>query len=290
MHLFDSILFYILSIPRVYQGNQEGIMKLKITKVNVDKIKRMPEGIYRDTDLIGFAIRVRATKQTYIVDKKLNNKVVRKVIGNVGALTPEQARKQAQVLLGEIAKGINVVKEAKKEKNKSVTLQKSYDDYKATRNLGDKTIYDYDRAMETTFFDWKNKEMLQIKRDMIEKRFKETTKQSPAVANLHFRLLRALFNFAIEKYCIDDEPVIMYNPCNVLKANKLWNRIGRKDTYIKPTQIKAFFQGLVINENDVLQVQQAKRQCVICLLTGARDQEAASLRRKNINFEADFVK
>ena len=49
-------------------------MKLKITKANIDKIKRMPEGIYRDSDLIGFAVRVRATKQTYIVDKKLNNK------------------------------------------------------------------------------------------------------------------------------------------------------------------------------------------------------------------------
>lgn len=264
-------------------------MKLKITKANIDKIKRMPEGIYRDSDLIGFAIRVRATKQTYIVDKKLNNRVIRKTIGNVGALTPEQAKKQAQILLGEMAKGIDIVAEEKKERAKSISLINAYIDYKTTRNLGEKTIYDYDRAMETTFKEWKNKEVTKINRDMIEKKFKNITEQSPAVANLHFRLLRAIFNFASEKYCVDGEPIIPSNPCNRLKALKLWNRIERKETYIKPAQIKTFFHSLTIDKNDVMQMQQAKRQCMICLFTGARDQEVASLKKKNIDFEDNTI-
>ena len=260
-------------------------MKLKITKANIDKIKHMPEGIYRDSELIGFAIRVRATKQTYIVDKKLNNKVIRKVIGNVGALTPEQARKQAQILLGEIAKGIDINAEAKKEKAKSITLKEAYDDYKQTKKLRGTTITGYDCAMNKAFNDWQNKELININRDMIEKRFKNLSKSAPTGTNLYFRCLRAVFNFAMEKYCIDGEPIIPSNPCNRISALKIWNKVTPRSRYVKPSQIKMFFHGLTIDKTDSEHLAIVKKQCMFILFTGARDQEAASLKRSNIDFE-----
>ncbi len=260
-------------------------MKLKITKANIDKIKHMPEGIYRDSELIGFAVRVRATKQTYIVDKKLNNKVIRKVIGNVGALTPEQARKQAQILLGEIAKGIDINAEAKKEKAKSITLKEAYDDYKQTKKLRGTTITGYDCAMNKAFNDWQNKELININRDMIEKRFKNLSKSAPTGTNLYFRCLRAVFNFAMEKYCIDGEPIIPSNPCNRISALKIWNKVTPRSRYVKPSQIKMFFHGLTIDKTDSEHLAIVKKQCMFILFTGARDQEAASLKRSNIDFE-----
>ena len=260
-------------------------MKLKITKANIDKIKHMPEGIYRDSELIGFAIRVRATKQTYIVDKKLNNKVIRKVIGNVGALTPEQARKQAQILLGEIAKGIDINAEAKKEKAKSITLKEAYDDYKQTKKLRGTTITGYDCAMNKAFNDWQNKELININREMIEKRFKNLSKSAPTGTNLYFRCLRAVFNFAMEKYCIDGEPIIPSNPCNRISALKIWNKVTPRSRYVKPSQIKMFFHGLTIDKTDSEHLAIVKKQCMFILFTGARDQEAASLKRSNIDFE-----
>lgn len=260
-------------------------MKLKITKANIDKIKHMPEGIYRDSELIGFAVRVRATKQTYIVDKKLNNKVIRKVIGNVGALTPEQARKQAQVLLGEIAKGIDINAEAKKEKVKSITLKDAYDDYKQTKKLRETTVTGYDCAMNKAFNDWQNKELIKINRDMIEKRFKDLSKTAPTGTNLYFRCLRAVFNFAIEKYCIDGEPIIPSNPCNRISALKIWNKVTPRSRYVKSSQIKMFFHSLTIDNTDSEHLATVKKQCMFILFTGARDQEAASLKRSNIDFD-----
>ncbi len=260
-------------------------MKLKITKANIDKIKRMPEGIYRDSDLIGFAVRVRTTKQTYIVDKKLNNKVIRKVIGNVGALTPEQARKQAQVLLGEIAKGIDINAEAKKEKAKGITLKEAYNDYKQTKKLRETTVTGYDCAMNKAFSDWQDKELTKINRDMIEKRFKDLSKEAPTGTNLYFRCLRAVFNFAIEKYCIDGEPTIPSNPCNRISALKIWNEVKPRSRYVKPSQIKMFFHGLTIDKTDSDHLATVKKQCMFILFTGARDQEAASLKCSNIDFE-----
>lgn len=264
---------------------------MKITKSHIDKLQyNGKDAFYWDSDLKGFGVKVTKNKKTFIVQARVNGRSIRKNIANVGVFTPEQARKQAQVLLGEMAKGVDINAETKREKVKSVTLKAVYDDYKTIRNLSRKTIYDYDRAMETTFKDWNDKEITKINRNMIEKRFKETTEQSPAVANLHFRLLRALFNFAAEKYCIDGEPIIPSNPCDRLKILKLWNRIERKNTYIKPTQMEAFFKSLNIAEADVKQVQQAKRQCIICLFTGARDQETATLKRKHLNFDDNTIK
>jgi len=264
---------------------------MKITKSQIDKLQyNGKDAFYWDSDLKGFGVKVTKNKKTFIVQARVNGRSIRKNIANVGIFTPEQARKQAQALLGEMAKGIDINAEAKKEKAKGVTLKAAYNEYKSIRNLGEKTVYDYDRAMETTFKEWKDKEITKINRDMIEKRFKEITEQSPAVANLHFRLLRALFNFAMEKYCIDGVPIIPSNPCDRLKILKLWNRIERKSTYIKPAQMEAFFKSLIVGETDVKQMKQAKHQCIICLFTGARDQEAASLKRKHLNFDDNTIK
>ena len=260
-------------------------MKLKITKANIGKIKHMPEGIYRDSELIGFAVRARATKQTYIVDKKLGNKVIRKTIGNVGALTPEQARKQAQILLGEIAKGTDINAEAKKDKAKGITLMEAYNDYKTTKKLRETTITGYNCAMNKAFKDWQNKELTKINRDMIEKRFKNLSKEAPTGTNLYFRCLRAVFNFAIEKYCIDGEPIIPSNPCNRISALKIWNEVKPRSRYIKPAQIRAFFHGLTIDKTDSEYFATVKKQCMFILFTGARDQESATLKCKNIDFE-----
>ena len=264
-------------------------MKIKITKANIEKIKKFPIGIYRDSELIGFAVRVTATKQTYIIDKKLNNKVVRKVIGNIGALTPDEARKQAQVLLGQLAKGVDVNIEQKKEKAKGVTLLQAYNDYVSTKRLSKTTIIGYDSGLNVAFNDWRDKEITKINRDMIERRFKECSKKSPVSANLYFRLLRALFNFAMEKYCVDGEPIIPSNPCNRLKTLKLWNEVKPRDRYIKPSQIKMFFHALAVDDGDSEYIKTVKQQCMFILFTGARDQEAASLKCGNIDFTDNTV-
>ena len=261
-------------------------MKIKITKTAVDKITTAKDKpiFYYDTDLIGFGIKASTKRIVYFAEDQIKGKTIRKNIGLVGTLTPEQARKEAKSMLGKMALGVNVNAEDKKQRKQSITLVEAYEAYKDSRHLGDKTKYDYDRAIETTFKDWKDKTVVSIKRDMIENKFKETTKQSPSLANLHFRLLRSLLNFAMEEYSTDGEPLIPSNPCNRLKALKLWNRIARKDTFISPSQLKDFFKGLQITGTDNTRKVQVKQQIILLLFTGCREQEIAKLKRKDIDF------
>lgn len=259
---------------------------MKITKSQVDKLEyKGKDTFYWDSELKGFGVKVTKSKKTFIVQARANKRSIRKNIANVGTLTPEQARKQAQVFLGEIAKGIDINAEAKKERAKGITLKEAYDDYKHTKKLRETTITGYDCAMNKAFSDWQDKELTKINRDMIEKRFKDLSKEAPTGTNLYFRCLRAVFNFAIEKYCVDGEPTIPSNPCNRISALKIWNEVKPRSRYVRPSQIKMFFHGLTIDKTDSDHLATVKKQCMFILFTGARDQEAASLKRSNIDFE-----
>ncbi len=72
-------------------------MMRKFTKAYVEKMPapQMKNGkhtqtIYRDKTLIGFALRVSSSgEKTFIIDKKVNNKLYRIILGKFGVLTVE---------------------------------------------------------------------------------------------------------------------------------------------------------------------------------------------------------
>ncbi|MBR3676300.1 MAG: tyrosine-type recombinase/integrase [Alphaproteobacteria bacterium] len=260
---------------------------MRIIKSEVDKIKFSDKDVfYWDDDLKGFGIKSTAKSKTYIIQGRVNNKSVRRKIGNVGTLTPDEARKEAIKTLAELAKGVNVNAEKKKDKLKGVTLMQAYNDYKSIKRLRDTTLEGYDCALNKAFKDWQDIELAKINRDMIEKRFKDLSKTTPVAANLYFRALRAIFNFAIEKYLIDGEPIVPSNPCNRLNIFKMWNEVKPRKNYIKPAQIKTFFHGLTLNADDTEHYKAVKNQCMLILFTGVREQEAACLKRRNIDFDS----
>ncbi len=265
-------------------------MHIKIMKSTVEKIA-FPEKatFYRDTDLTGFGIKANPTRLVYIVEAKVNGRVVRKNIAPVGTLTPDEARKEAKKLLGEMAGGKDINLEAKKERSKNTTLQQAYDDYVAVKNITKGTQVKYERSMRLCFDDWRKRKITQINRDMIEKRFRERSQHSKSIANSDFRFLRALLNFAMEQYTIDGDPLIPSNPCNRLKALNLWNRIERKDTYIHPSKIKAVFTTLSSTDNDSDYIKTVKNQCLFIMFTGCRDQEAGRLVWDDVNFDLKTV-
>lgn len=263
---------------------------MKLTKTNIDKITyEKADKFYWDDDVTGFGVKVTKTAKTYIVQSRVNGKSIRKKIAVVGTITPDEARKQAKVLLGEMAKGIDVVAVARKERIKSVTLREAYEDFKKLRPLRESTIIGYNTAIYSTFKDWNNKPLAAISGDMVVKKFKQISVENPYGANLYFRCLRAVINFAMENYSVNDVPLLPYNPCNKINRLKIWNRAERRTRCIKPEQLADFFAGLKIKAEERQQKQQTKKQCVILLFTGCRDQEIASLQRKNIDFETGCI-
>lgn len=153
---------------------------MKITKQVVDKLpipavtvkNQTTQKRYYDAILKGFGVRVTSGgSKAFFVEKLVNRKLRRITVGRYPELTVEQARKEAQKLMGKIATGIDPLAEKREIKAKAVTLKEVFADYLAARKaLKPNTIKDYERIMKESFSDWQNKPLLDFTKDMIAKR------------------------------------------------------------------------------------------------------------------------
>jgi integrase len=266
--------------------------EIKLTKRIVDAAQ--PNGKAQsflwDSELKGFGLRITPTRKTYIAQNRVGGKTVRVTIGLHGSLTPDQARTEAKKRLGEMAKGVNLNQVERDTKIKGVTLLEAYNTYLKTRVLSESTREDYSKAMKSGFPDWQNKPIQAIKRDMIETRFNELSVKSHAQANQMFRFLRALLNFAKEKYTLENgEPLIPSNPCDRLTALKKWHRIERRTSYLEPHQLKPWFGSLLSTTGSDSERHTVKDFCAFVLLTGCREQEAAKLKWEDVDLKGGSI-
>lgn len=265
---------------------------MKLTKRSIDSLP-LPEAgqaLYWDDELPGYGLRVTKGAKTFIVQRRVAGKTVRVTLGKYGPLTPDQARKLAVKNLSELVQGVNVNAAKEAEKAQGVTLDEAIDTYLTSRRLTAKTLKDYREAQRNAFGDWLRLPIKAISRAMIERRFDEWSERSPAAANRHFRFLRALLNFAMEKYSTPDgEPLIPSNPCNRLTALKRWHRIERRTRHIEPHQLNAWFAALEHQPEDSDHRNTVRDFCAFLLLTGCREQEAARLRWADVDLDAAKV-
>ncbi|STX39016.1 tyrosine-type recombinase/integrase [Legionella feeleii] len=268
---------------------------IKLTKSVIDKIKSI-EGkdqvFYRDEQLKGFALRVTSNGvKSFIVETRIANKVKRITLGKYGQLTAEEARKQAKHVLGQIAKGDNPIAEKKANKIRTMSLKQVFNDYlKARKDLKSLTIKDYQGVLQQVMSDWLDKPLINITREMIAKRHAQYGQtNSKARANYAMRVLRAVFNFAVHEYQLDDgQPVVAVNPVEYLSHTRSWFRVDRKSTFIKGHQLAAWHEGLTRlgEEGDYPQAMMWKDYFLLILFTGLRRMEAASLRWNDVDFKA----
>lgn len=243
---------------------------------------------YRDDQLLGFGLRVTSGgAKSYFIEKRINGRNKRITIGRHGQITPEQARKHAQKLLGEIVTGRDPLAEKRAKAARSATLKQAYEEYLSTRkNLKLNTLHDYKRCVEGALGDWLDKPLTEITKDMVEQRHRKLGKSSPARANNTMRVLRALFNFAKDRYeDAQGDPIIVINPVDRLSKNRAWYKVKRRQTLLSPSQLKPWFEA-TMNLN-----QETTRDYLHFLLfTGLRRSEAMQLTWENVDFkEGSFV-
>ena len=261
---------------------------VKLNKSFVDDAN-LPDGrdqiFYRDKEIRGFALRVTSSgTKSFVVEKMIGNKIRRITLGKYGALTTEDARKQAQALIGDISKCKDPVAEKKATKLRSITLREVFDDYLRTRKtLKPKTIYDYNRVLNLAFKNWGNKPLTSITKDKVTKLHDSLGKErGKAYANLSMRVLRALFNFASEEY--ENTPgcaLITENPVKRLSKTKAWYHIDRRKTYIKSHELAAWYSAVQQLENITL-----RDYLILILFTGLRRQEAAKLQWDQVDLKS----
>jgi integrase len=275
---------------------------MKITKLFVDKLP-IPQAIvknktvqkrYYDDTMKGFGVRATSGgSRAFFIEKLVNRKLRRITIGRYPELTVEQARKQAQKLLGQIATGIDPLAERREKKARGVTLQETFDAYlKARKALKPLTILDYTRLMKQVFSDWQNKPLLDITKDMVAKRHSEYGVRSPARANSAMRFLRALFNFAAGEYeDAEGRSLILENPVKRISHTRAWYRVDRKQTVIKTHELPDWYKAVmaVKDEHSTGKSSILRDYFLLLLFTGLRRQEAIELTWDRVDFKAKTI-
>lgn len=262
--------------------------RVKLTKTFIDQLEMTP-AIYRDSDLIGFAIRVNTTCKTYIVEKKVLGKTVRSTIGLHGNLTLSQARDIASDKLAQMSQGINpndvkrkaIVKEkVKSDLSKTKpTLKQAFDHYLFHKSLKPRTIKDYTLVVDDYLKDWNNITLDKISRSMIQAKHSELSQRSMAQANMAMRVFRAIYNYSVEHYLDENGRSILdtHNPTKTLDAKKAWNKISRRKSYINEEQLPHWIKA-VFEYKDRGQQRETNRDFLLTLiLTGFRREECESL-------------
>ncbi len=261
---------------------------MRLTKTLLDHIEApldRDQSFYRDAQLKGFAVRVTANGiKSFVVEKLVGGKVRRMTIGRYGELTVEQARREAQKLLGKIATGIDPQAEKQNAELHGTTLEQVFQDYlNARKELKPKTLYGYRRMMARVFSEWRNKPLLAITKDKVSKLHTRLGEENGhAYANSAMRLLRALFNFAAGQYeDAQGRSLITDNPVKRLSQTRSWYRVDRRQTYIKPYELAAWYRGLQKMTNET-----HHDYLLMVLFTGLRKNEAAKLKWSDIDLKA----
>jgi len=279
---------------------------IKVSKVTVQHLSSPSQNyrLYWDTDLKGFGVRITASGiRSFILQARIHGRERRMTLGRFPGMTAELARKKAKTLIGEIASGGDPVANKQREKLKSVTLEEAFADYIKIKDLKPSTIEDMNRALDYTFEAWKKKPLHKITRRMVEKLYLERASKAKARANGAFRYLRAIFNLAITRYRdSEDKPIISDNPVYILTEGKLWRKIPRRKTVLKPDDLKAWLPSILSLGNlpnrqpgtgrlkPKLRHGEIHRDLFLFLtLTGCRKSEALDLKKDAVDLNRGFV-
>lgn len=271
--------------------------KINFTKAVLDNLPT-PEGnsrpYYHDSETPGLALRVTSNAaKSFMVQRRINKKPKIVTLGRYPEMTIQVARKLAIKTLGSISEGINPAKLEEEAELKKTSLGQVFSDYIRSRgtNLKHNTKKNYVGAFNAYLLDWADKPILDITRNMVEKRHRDITKDSPTRANTVMRHLRAYFNYAMGEY-IDskDMPIVLHNPTKVLSHVKAWNREKRKQTVIKTYDLKAWHEAVMelpqhqLNNKQPNTAEVCRDLFIFLLFTGLRRREATTLMWVDIDF------
>ena len=266
--------------------------KLKLTKSGVEKLPyylpspqqpKKNQELFWDTELVGFGLRVTGTSKTYIVEKRVNRRTVRARIGRHNQIPTDKARKIAQKLIYEMTDGKDVNARKQAIQGESITLQQAFDEFLEKRDLKERTVWDYQRAMNISFKIWKRKRIIDVTREMVSRHYTKLGNQiGKAQANQSMRFLRSLINFAAGQYENGDgKPLIKDNPVSIITQTKTWYRVERRQTIIKNHDLASWFEAVDLLNSDLV-----KDYLKVLLFTGLRRQEAMKLQWDQVNLKA----
>lgn len=256
--------------------------RAKLTEKYIDRIPFSTETVeYYDTKITGFGVRVGSGSKTYFVKGKAGGKQFKRKIGKVGLISIDEALEQAQAILRAAEQGKGPDHQDAAPTASLITLDGLLKEYIMTRKRLARSTKDlYRTLLDRYLADWLNVPMQEISPSMVVIRHAEIGAKSPAAADGTFRVVRALYNLAMDVY----EHDVTRNPVKRLSTAKAWYQVPRKKSYIKPSDLPVFFAAL------------KERPCLVSdylealLFTGIRSaSEIAKLKIIDVDFKGRAI-
>jgi integrase len=242
---------------------------------------------YRDEELPGFAIRVTCNSKSYILEKRVGGANRRITIGKCRELSLDAARKQAQIMLGEIAKGNDPKTGKRINTPKDTTLREAVHLYLEVKTLRPATQKNYRSSIFLHLRDWLDLPVRSITKDMCEQRFRDLTispnrtrTSGQGRANCALKRLGTILSFAYDRCGTDDEPLLKTNPVSRLSRNRSWHRINPRQGIIPDNRIKLWYGAV-----GTLQHEVSRDFLLFLLFTGLRVGETRRLKWCHVDFE-----
>ncbi|HCZ00311.1 MAG: hypothetical protein A3D16_21025 [Rhodobacterales bacterium RIFCSPHIGHO2_02_FULL_62_130] len=279
--------------------------KLKLTKTNIDKLKPDPtqDTLYWDTGTRGLGLRVtKAGVFSFIAQGRVRGttKDVRLTIGTYGAWSLEDAQRKADYYRQLFEDGVDPREVKKAQRAAAITLGEVCVSYlNRPKKLKPTTAAWINYYVDRVFFDWKDKPVTFITKDMVTERHaklvegglkglhpdadhgkdKRKPKGAPSTANSSVTVLRILLKYAGRQFKrADGTPLFVEDPTDGMSDN--WAEEGDKtERYIPYDRVGATWNAL----NDARDQAASNDQragidlTLFLLLTGCRRNEGAAL-------------
>lgn len=249
--------------------------RFNFTKATLEGLPSAPAGkkdAYYDTKVAGLTIMVTAAGvKTFFVYKKVNRRPERIMIGHFPDLTIEQARKQAQVILSEIAQDRNPAEERRKIRD-TLTLGDLFSLYMEKHGQYKKTARNSRNLYKRYLSPWADRRLSDIRRSDVLDLHSEIGRANghACQANRLRTLLHAMYEFAI------DRGYEGMNPCRGVK--KLSE--GKRDRFLQEEELPRFFDTVLSDSHSII-----RDFILMALYTGARSSNIQSIRWDEIDWE-----
>jgi integrase len=250
--------------------------RLNFTKRDIDALALPPQGkrlwVY-DGRVRGLALQVTSTgaKSFYVV-RKVEGRTEFIRLGAYPDLTIEQARKSAQAVNGEIARGINPA-EQRREKHREWTLGELWADYLEHHAKVHKRSWRTDELRFKYLLPWANRKLSAIKRSEVKSLHARLGQDhGHYAANRLLALLRHMVNYAMRERGVK----LSENPALGVKPFKE----EKRERWLQASDLPAFFQAVAEETNPDI-----RDYITVSLLTGARKSNVLSMRWGEVDLE-----
>ncbi|MFA3790852.1 tyrosine-type recombinase/integrase [Aliiglaciecola sp. SL4] len=271
--------------------NKFSFTKTKIRALKPEKKRKT----YRHEDLKGFILEVSPSgTKTFRVYKRVKGQSspVKITLGTFPDLTVDKAKERALEVLAMIAQGINPNDQRAIEAISNTTLMEAYLSYKKSKDLEDVTIRGYDQCINTYIPDWHDKLISQISEEDIKTQHILVSERSEAQADYCMRVLRAVYNYAMHEFkASDGSYLIKENPVDILKHQRRWNNVPRKQSRLTKSEILKLYKTLSKLRADNTTDEFMLAVCDFVefgLFTGLRKNNLLELEWSRVNLEDNF--